>query len=245
MFCWICSNEVVEFGAYGLPPRRGCCPHCGAKPRGRLLGWLLKEVICPRLPQRARLLEVGASKFSVDYLLTREFTCGHRATVIDRRLLSHHRRVEPPHVFVQMDLSSMGFSAASFDLVLCNNVLPYVSDDRRAIAEIRRCLKPDGLAVINTHREPGPTLSVCEHRRLHPELDDNYYAVNGDQRVYGDDFFERVAEAGLKFSRASAFTQRSGEFLAGNGLKRVNEIVFAFKHRSAIERCRHADIELD
>ena len=244
MFCWICSNEVAEFGPYGLPPRRGRCPHCGAKPRGRLLGWLLKDVICPRLPDGARVLEAGASKFSVDHLLTPEFTGAHRATVIDLRLLHHHRRLRAPHDFVQMDLSRMGFAAASFDLVLCNNTLPYVSDDRRAIAEIRRCLKPDGLAIINTHRERGATMSVREHRRLHPELDDDYYAVNGDKRVYGEDFFQRVAEAGLECVTAHAFTQRSGEFLAGNGLKHVNEIIFAFKHRSALERCRHADIEL-
>ena len=242
MFCWICGNEVTEFEVYGIPSRRGRCPHCGAKPRGRLLGWLLKEVLCPRLPAGAKLLEAGASRFSVERLLTPETLNGCRCAVIDLRRLGHHRRLQSPARFVQMDLTLMGFGAASFDLILCNNTLPYVSDDHRALSEIRRCLKPDGLAIINTHREAGRTLSVGEHRRLHPELDDDYYAVNGDQRVYGDDFFDRVRKAGLGCSVASAFVLRADKFLDRNGLKRHNEIVVAYRDSSALARLEHEDI---
>jgi SAM-dependent methyltransferase len=244
VFCWICCKEVPEFLPYGLPPRGGRCPHCGAKPRGRLLGWLLKQVLCPRLPAGSRLMEAGASKFSVEHLLTHDFLNRHCCAVIDLRRLNHHRRLKAPHDFVQMDLVQMAFSSASFDLILCNNTLPYVSDDYRALSEIRRCLKPDGLAIINTHREPGPSLSVSEHRRLHPELDDCYYAVNGDQRVYGDDFFDRVAGAGLGCTSARVFASRSEKFLATNGLKRYNETVFAYIDPGALERCNHPDIEL-
>lgn len=244
MYCWICAKEVAEFLPYGIPPKRGRCPHCAAKPRGRLLGWLLKEVLCPRLGATARLLEAGASKFAVDYLLNCGFVGARRCTVIDLRRLRHHKRLKAPNNFVQMDLIRMGFRAESFDLILCNNTLPYVSDDRQALMEIRRCLKPDGLAIINTHRQPGPTMSVSEHRRLHPELDDDYYAVNGDQRVYGDDFFDRVRAAGLGCRVASAFQRRTDEFLRGNGLKRHNEIIFAFVNPTALTRCRHEDIRM-
>lgn len=244
MYCWICGNEVAEFLPYGLPSRTGRCPRCGAKPRGRLLGWLLKEVLCPRLPTTARLLEVGASKFSVDRLLAPGFLAVPPCTVIDLRRLRHHRRLKAPHNFVQMDLIQMGFAADSFDLILCNNTLPYVSDDYRALREIRRCLKPDGLAIINTHREPGRTMGVIEHRRLHPELGDDYYAVNGDQRVYGDDFFDRVRESGLGCETVTAFGHRSEEFLERNGLKLQNEILLAYIDPSALERCLHADIEI-
>ena len=245
MFCWICCKQVGEFLPYGLPPRRGRCPHCGAKPRGRLLGWLLKRVLCPRLPTGSQLMEVGASKFSVEHLLTAEFLDGHRCTVIDLRRLGHHRRLQPPYGFVQMDLVQMGFRSNSFDLILCNNTLPYVSDDHRALREIHRCLKPEGLAIINTHREPGPTISAIEHRRLHPELEESYYAVNGDQWVYGDDFFDRVGEAELGCTRVRVFGSQPDEFLVSNGLKRYNELIFAYTDSRALERCRHPEIELE
>lgn len=189
-------------------------------------------------------MEAGASKFSVEQLLTPDILDGLRCTVIDLRRLRHHRRLKAPHDFVQMDLTRMGFDAASFDLILCNNTLPYVSDDYRALGEIRRCLKRGGLAIINTHREPGRTMSVREHRRLHPELNDEYYAVNGDQRVYGDDFFDRVNESGLGCKTARAFALRSEKFVASNGLKRHNEIIFAYADPSALNLCRHPDLDL-
>lgn len=244
MYCWICDNEVSAFLPYGLPSRTGRCPHCGAKPRGRLLGWLLKQVLCPRLPEGARLLEVGASKFSVDWLLAPGFLDVPPCTVIDLRRLQHHRRLTPPHRFVQMDLIEMGFATDSFDLILCNNTLPYVSDDHRALREIRRCLKPDGLAIVNTHREPGRTMGVTEHRRLHPELGADYYAVNGNQRVYGEDFFDRVRKSGLGCETVTAFGSRSEEFLEGNGLKHHNEILLAYIDPSALRLCQHEDIQV-
>jgi SAM-dependent methyltransferase len=196
------------------------------------------------MPHGARVLEAGASKFSLQHLICSAAVDGPRCTVIDLRRLRHHHRLKAPHNFIQMDLTQMGFGADRFDLILCNNTLPYVSDDYRALSEIRRCLKPDGLAIINTHREPGRTMSVSEHRRLHPELGDDYYAANGDQWVFGDDFFDRVSESGLGCEIATAFGLRSKEFLARNGLKRQNEILFAYIEPSALERCRHQDIEI-
>lgn len=244
MFCWICASRFDTFLAYGLPRRKGRCPVCGAKPRSRVLAWLLREVLCPGLGRQARILEAGASRFSVDHLLAPRITGNRPCTVIDVRRLSHHARIRSPHAFVRMDVSRMGFRARSFELVLCNNTLPYVSHDRRALAEIRRCLAPDGLAMINTHREPGSTLSARAHRLRHPELGHDFYAMNGDKWVYGEDFFDRVTEAGLGYGVVEIFSRRAETFLRANGLKRRNEIIFAFNTPDALERCRHPDVEI-
>lgn len=244
MYCWICENRVFEFAPYGVPRRRGRCPHCGAKPRGRLLAWFLREVLAPTLARNAEILEVGPSRFSVDLLLRSQPTGSLPWTFIDRRVTGAHRRIGNPHRFVQMDVTRMGFKSRSFDLILCNNILPYVEQDRAALGEIRRCLKADGLAIINTHTEPGPTLPVPAHRRLHPELGDDYYAENGDQWVYGEDFFDRVASAGLDYRIAKLFGNRCRRFLDENGLKRDNECILAFKERIALQRCLHRELKL-
>ena len=47
--CGICSQRVAQFEPYGVPPRIGCCPHCGAKPRSRALHRLMRDRIGPRL----------------------------------------------------------------------------------------------------------------------------------------------------------------------------------------------------
>ena len=244
MHCWICDNKVSSFAAYGIPPRMGKCPHCGAKPRGRLLGWLLKEVLCPRLPDTARILEVGASRFSVARLLDPRIIGRNRCAIIDVRILGFHQRVPFPHGFVQMDVASMGFCERSFDLILCNNTLPYVLRDRDALGEIRRCLKPQGLAMINTHVESGVTVPVSEHRKTHPDLGDDYYAENGDRWVYGEDFFNRVSEAGLGYRMLRLFEGRSPDYFRENGLKPRSECLLAFTDPAALDRCVHPDVRV-
>jgi SAM-dependent methyltransferase len=51
-------------------------------------------------------------------------------------------------VAVQCDIESMPFDDASFDLVFASHVLVYARDDARAIAEVRRVLRPGGIAIM-------------------------------------------------------------------------------------------------
>ncbi|MCH8133589.1 MAG: class I SAM-dependent methyltransferase, partial [Myxococcales bacterium] len=51
---------------------------------------------------------------------------GSRYTVIDRRTLEFHARIEPPHRFIPMDVTNADFADNSFDVILCNHTLPYI-----------------------------------------------------------------------------------------------------------------------
>ena len=65
VICWVCGNPVAEFLAFGIPPRPGRCPHCGAKPRNRAVHWYLRQMIRPRLNAISEVLEVGGSRVAV------------------------------------------------------------------------------------------------------------------------------------------------------------------------------------
>ena len=113
----------------------------------------------------------------------------------------------------------LAFADASFDFILCNNTLPYIREDRRALAEIARCLRCDGLAMIDTHRHPGTTRTAHAHRREHPGLGGDWFAANGDAWVYGEDFLDRVRDAGLEPVEKELFPGAPAEFFIANGLK--------------------------
>ena len=54
-----------------------------------------------------------------------------------------------PLSFVQLDNgAALPFSDASFDIVILNHVLTYISDQRHELIEIKRILKPDGVCYI-------------------------------------------------------------------------------------------------
>jgi SAM-dependent methyltransferase len=46
---------------------------------------------------------------------------------------------------------ALPFADASFDLVYAHGVVQYTADDRRLVAEVRRVLKPGGLAIFQVY----------------------------------------------------------------------------------------------
>ncbi len=54
----------------------------------------------------------------------------------------------PPNLVVCGAGEHLPYPANTFDLILSNEVIEHVQDDRAAVAEMARCLKPGGRAVI-------------------------------------------------------------------------------------------------
>ena len=234
--CWICGNPVTQFLSYGMPPRPGRCPHCGAKPRNRATYWYLREVVRPKLGPGAEVLEVGSSRVAVRYLCAEACVGNARCTFIDLRALGFHSDIQSPHRFMRMDVTGTEFSDESFDVILCNHVLPYVQDDRKALAEVFRCLKSDGLAMLDSSHDGERTQTVAEYRRDHPQLGDDYFAENGDQWVYGEDYFARLENAGFDVRVDRLFENCTEEFKQRHGLKSHHELIVAFKSRQGALR---------
>jgi SAM-dependent methyltransferase len=55
-----------------------------------------------------------------------------------------------PGVQVLGDAAALGFVDASFDIVLCTEMLEHVPEPQRAVDEMRRVLKPGGLLLLTT-----------------------------------------------------------------------------------------------
>ena len=236
MACWICSRPVARFELYGVPPRIGRCPHCGAKPRSRALHRLVHDRIAPQLAAGGRVLEIGPSRFSADHVIGGSLFGPARCVAVDVRRRSHHRRLGAGGRFVAASAALLPFADMSFDFILCNNTMPYIREDRRALAEIARCLKHDGLAMIDTHRGPDATCTADAYRREHPALGGDWFAANGDAWVYGEDFLDRVREAGLDPAEMELFPSAPDDFFIANGLKPRAGALFASRHPLGLRR---------
>lgn len=49
---------------------------------------------------------------------------------------------------IKTDLTNLQFQDASFDLVIASHILEHIPDDRKAMAELFRVLKPGGRAIV-------------------------------------------------------------------------------------------------
>ena len=182
------------------------------------------------------MLEIGPSRFSADHIVGGSAFAPASCIAVDVRRRRHHRRLGAAGRFVAADATMLGFADSSFDVILCNNTLPYVREDRRALAEIARCLKCDGLAMIDTHRRAGPTHTAEAFCHDNPEFGEDWFAENGDAWVYGEDFLDRVREAGLEPLEIELFPDAPVRFFAANGLKPRVRALFASRHPAGVRR---------
>ena len=98
----------------------------------------------------------------------------------------------------KLDMLAIGYPSASFDFVIANHVLEHVDDDLPALSELRRVLKPRGLAILQT-----PFSNKLARTFSDPGIDNNAarYQAYGQEdhvRLYGRDIFERIESAGFK-----------------------------------------------
>lgn len=98
----------------------------------------------------------------------------------------------------QVDITGTKLLGATYDFVLANHVLEHIPDDRAAMRELFRLLKPGGLALltvpINATRSAtyeNPAISAPAERWAH-------FSAHDHVRYYGLDFADRLTEAGFQ-----------------------------------------------
>lgn len=103
-----------------------------------------------------------------------------------------------PLAEVKADICKLPFEDNSFDVILCNHVLEHIPDDRKALSELFRVMKPGGWGIfqvpqdlkrIKTFEDPGIT-DKQERRKIFGQYD--------HVRVYGRDYFDILREAGFR-----------------------------------------------
>jgi SAM-dependent methyltransferase len=97
----------------------------------------------------------------------------------------------------RVDITRIPLPDASYDVVIAHHVLEHITDDRQAMRELFRLLRPSGVAVfsvpINATRQQtyeNAAVSAPQQRLAH-------FGGEGHVRYYGLDFADRLAEVGF------------------------------------------------
>ncbi len=105
--------------------------------------------------------------------------------------LHHHRNIR-----FRMDLPAAPLLSETFDAILCIHVLEHIQQDRQAMRELYRVLKPGGWAGISTPiRLDQKTFE--DPSITSPEARQRAFGETVHVRYYGYDLKDRLEEAGF------------------------------------------------
>lgn len=172
--CPICGyhGPFDDFKDPQYPIRQTLCPRCDLYERHRLLLLVMNELGRTHDFARMSILHFAPEPW-LEKLFRRRFGTYHTADIA-----AHG-------VDFAVDMCRMAFADASYDVVLASHVLEHIQEDRQAVAEVRRILKPGGLALL-----PVPVVSPRTIEYPHPNPHEF-----GHVRAIGTDFFDRYREA--------------------------------------------------
>jgi SAM-dependent methyltransferase len=104
--------------------------------------------------------------------------------------------LDSPYAMKHCDITAIPEPAARFDVVICNHVLEHIPHDRKAMRELRRVLRPGGLAILQhpIHNRPD---TYEDASVVDPAARLRVFGQEDHVRIYGWDMLERLREAGF------------------------------------------------
>ncbi len=201
------------------------CPNCRSNHRTRLLYLYFKHRTSV-FSEEVRVLHISPKRELANVLLRHEnidYVCG----ALHPEVYSHLGAVE-------VDVTRIGFEDQSFDVVICNHVLEHVPEDAAAMREIYRVLRAGGYAVLQV-----PLALDLEVTREDPAIVDEsertrLYGQKDHVRLYGLDYFDRLAKAGFRVERDNPFKNQWIPDLDRYCLDRDEDVIVGFKGGSTM-----------
>ena len=204
-YCTVCGY-TGRFYSYGFPlAADSLCPNCLSLERHRALA----------------IVDAEEGLFRDKEILHFAPEPGIAAFIRKRNPKSYQTGdLLKPDVDHQLDLQNISLPDKSFDVVICSHVLEHVPDDRKAMSELLRILRPGGLAVVMVPIEEGmdetyenPSVISNGDRLIHFGQEDHV-------RYYGRDLRDRLREAGFALREWVA----KEPFVLKNGLRRGERV---------------------
>ena len=215
-YCPICERGYSRF----LPGpdkirSNSKCPGCSSLERHRLLWlYLTRELNIPT--SKLKLLSVApdyATQSKLKSLNNIDYTS------VD---------LESPLAMYKAELTNLDFNNNSFDAILCYHVLEHIEDDKKAISELYRVLKPGGWAILQSPIDIDREKTFEDFKITSPQERKKIFGQEDHVRIYGKDYSLRLKNAGF-IVKEDDFINKLSETETQKFVLDKNEMIFFCK----------------
>jgi predicted SAM-dependent methyltransferase len=177
----ILKEKNVVGGGYRL---NGHCPSCYSSDRERLIYLYLKNktnffyenLKVLHVAPEQNLQKVFMAWTNIDYLSS-DF--------------------DSPLAMINMDITKIPYEDNSFDVIICNHVLEHIPNDRQAMSELYRVLRPGGWSILQVpisllldRTYEDPTVIASDER-------EKKFGQSDHVRIYAKDYKDRLESVGF------------------------------------------------
>ena len=213
--CPCCGGHFKKFLPFGNRPNF-ICPRDGSYKRQRLI-WLYLKNKTNFFSNNLRVLHFGP-----EYCFQMNFKKMSNLDYISADLNS-------PEAMVKMDVTNILFKDDYFDVIICIHLLEHVLDDRKALKELYRVLKPGGWAIIQSPINSKLKKTFEDNRIIRPENRRYYFGQEDHVRIYGQDYKTRLENAGFIVKVDDFVKSLGAEKIQKYGLYEKEKIYFCIK----------------
>lgn len=212
-FCPCCEKSFSKFlsKGNGLETRSNAvCPNCGSLERTRLLFLFLRDE-STIFKGNPKILHFAPEE------------------VLKEKLISNPNYadadINPNFASLQMDITDIKFDNLYFDFIICSHVLGHIPDEKKALSELYRVLKPGGELFFLSLMNPDSKQTFEDPTARTPQQKLLVYGESDLQRLYGQDFSERVSSSEITVERIDYRENFSSEerqrMSLGNGKREI------------------------
>lgn len=102
-----------------------------------------------------------------------------------------------PLADVKADICNLPFEDNSFDVVFCNHVLEHIVDDKKAMSELYRVLRPKGIGIFQIPQDLERETTYEDFSITKPDERAQHFGQYDHVRVYGKDYFNKLRAVGF------------------------------------------------
>ena len=108
-----------------------------------------------------------------------------------------------PLADIKADLCDLPFDKNTFDLIICNHVLEHIENDYKAIKEIYRVLKNNGMGILQVPIDLNKEKTFEDKKITNSNDRTKYFGQYDHVRIYGKDYFKLLASVGFKVDKVN------------------------------------------
>jgi len=134
-----------------------------------------------------------------------------------------------PLADIKADICDLPFEDNTFDVVLCNHVLEHIPDDTKAMQELYRILKPNGMGIFQIPQDLNRATTFEDDSITNPKERAKIFGQYDHVRVYGRDFFAKLRSIGFDVKEVNYASSLTEEEINRYCLSRSEIIPVCFK----------------